>query len=268
MAVSYYAQIQGIYVDKFIGAHPGTPAALDNILIDVFTVGGRCDQLLQFCKINGIRHLSLYDTGRVGNMTLGNEGLVNSRNDETLNAAGKNYMSAFVVKARRDYGMLEISPVGNFWRVNATRYDGTIEYRRWADYNNTRVDAKERVQYCNVETEFWNWDDAEINLAQAGTLTISNASRDVTGSGTNFNALAGIDPDGTQIGGWIKVNGEFRQIAEVVSATLLRVDRPFSSSGSGFTWDYGWQISGGSKTYFVDFATFLHRAKTVSAYNI
>lgn len=266
MAVSYYAQIQGIYVDKFIGAHPGTPAALDNILIDVFTVGGRCDQLLQFCKVNGIRHLSLYDTGRVGNMTLGNEGLVNSRNDETLNAAGKNYMSAFVVKARRDYGMLEISPVGNFWRVNATRYDGTIEYRRWADYNNTRVDAKERVQYCNVETEFWNWDDAEINLAQAGTLTISNASRDVTGSGTNFNALAGIDPDGTQIGGWIKVNGEFRQIAEVVSATLLRVDRPFSSSGSGFTWDYGWQISGGSKTYFVDFATFLHRGKAVSAY--
>jgi len=266
MAVSYYAQIQGIYVDKFIGAHPGTPAALDNILIDVFTVGGRCDQLLQFCKVNGIRHLSLYDTGRVGNMTLGNEGLVNSRNDETLNAAGKNYMSAFVVKARRDYGMLEISPVGNFWRVNATRYDGTIEYRRWADYNNTRVDAKEHVQYCNVETEFWNWDDAEINLAQPGTLTISNASRDVTGSGTNFNALAGIDPDGTQIGGWIKVNGEFRQIAEVVSATLLRVDRPFSSSGSGFTWDYGWQISGGSKTYFVDFATFLHRGKAVSAY--
>lgn len=266
MAVSYYAQIQGIYVDKFIGAHPGTPAALDNILIDVFTVGGRCDQLLQFCKVNGIRHLSLYDTGRVGDMTLGNEGLVNSRNDETLNAAGKNYMSAFVVKARRDYGMLEISPVGNFWRVNATRYDGTIEYRRWADYNNTRVDAKEHVQYCNVETEFWNWDDAEINLAQPGTLTISNASRDVTGSGTNFNALAGIDPDGTQIGGWIKVNGEFRQIAEVVSATLLRVDRPFSSSGSGFTWDYGWQISGGSKTYFVDFATFLHRAKAVSTY--
>jgi hypothetical protein len=251
MAATFPAPLRpseiGLYVDGMIS---GSPTPYTNILGDV----AKEDALLLYCQNNSITAISLYNMGNVDS-----GGMVSAQDDVVFNTNGKNKLRAFVQKARTTYGITNVTLIGNIFRINATNFDGTLQYLRFVDYNNTVTDPLQRIQWANIENEFWNWDDADINQVGTGTVTTSTSTRDVTGSGTNFGTGDLVARN------WIKVGSEFRQIAEVVSATLLRVDRPFLSASTSVAFNFGYQGAAPNTEFQVHPLTFIERVKNLTA---
>lgn len=63
-------------------------------------------------------------------------------------------------------------------------------------------------------------------VTKTGTVSISNGSTTVTGSGTSFSSEL-------EVGWTIRVNGEVRTITNIASNTSLSVDQAFTTTGSG-----------------------------------
>lgn len=207
---------------------------------------------LAYCQSYSMKGLNLYDV-----LT----GSATASDAEVLATSDKTNLQNFIKKARQTYGITEVSVVGNFFRINATRYDGTIGYRRAIEYNATVTDPLQVIDYIDVENEFWNWNINELDQIGTGTLGISSANRTVTLTGA---AIFGTGQ--AVVRNWIYVNGEVRQIANVVNSTTIEVDRPFNSTGTGFSWMYGFQKDSAGGFYDpCDFLTWKYRAKSLKA---
>ena len=270
-------QLIRVYLDRAInhttvGGQP-VPAGL----CDVLAVQSTMDDFLQWCKERNIRGISTYDVGYVQGA---GQPMVDDRDDEVYNTQGLETLSNFHVRGRGIFGMKEFSAVGNLYRVNQTRYDGTIDYRRMVAFNNPSLNpwvnifapTSIAIDYANVETEFWNWDNAEVSATPAGSISCPAASRTVTGVGTSFTTLNNPAYPGFEdgVGDWIEVGGEYRQITNIIDNTHLEVDRPFDTPFAGVvsgSWKFGFQMNGAGteKQYNIPFDAVLHRIKNVSA---
>jgi len=92
------------------------------------------------------------------------------------------------------------------------------------------------------------------NLVQkTGTITVSNNSGLVTGSGTAFNTEL-------QISNYIDVNGEQKYVVSVANSTSMTVDSSFSTPYTGVTYsqvlDNGLTYTDGSGVTYVKYQTF------------
>jgi hypothetical protein len=94
----------------------------------------------------------------------------------------------------------------------------------------------------------------ESNLVQkSGTITVSNNSSLVTGSGTAFNTEL-------QISNYIDVNGEQKYVVSVANSTSMTVDSSFTTSYTGVSYsqvlDNGLTYTDGSGVTYVKYKTF------------
>jgi hypothetical protein len=92
------------------------------------------------------------------------------------------------------------------------------------------------------------------NLVQkTGTVTVSNNSGLVSGSGTEFNTEL-------EVSNYIDVNGEQKYIVSIANSTSMTVDSPFTTSYAGLTYSQvlpnGLTYTDGNGVTYVKYQTF------------
>jgi uncharacterized repeat protein (TIGR03803 family) len=188
---------------------------------------------LNYTQTNCINFLSFYDIQRV---------LPTSATT----------LSNFIFQAKTNYGVCECAGSIDLFDVST---NGLNRPNTILNYNLLVGNVNKQMTWLTIENEWWN---LETNPTQTtfNSCSTTSGSDLVTLNGPSIVAPISLE-------NIIRINGEYRQIKQIVSATSIRVDRPFGNTNTNTSFVIYDVIN---NAYQLDFDTFLYRLKLLRTF--
>lgn len=142
-----------------------------------------------------------------------------------------------------------------------TGSDGISQVVKIVNWNaSVSYDATRIFNWINFETEFWNFPYQDA-LPKTGTIVGLNVNSTTTEA--RFSPVGSGSFAGIGVNDFIFLNGQWRQVIQVVNNGLIRLDRPWTTPGVSGAWSY---LSFATANSTVDYETFLYRVTKACQY--